>query len=680
MRAGETNYRPDIDGLRAIAVSLVVVFHSGLFPLQGGFVGVDVFFVISGYLITGLLLAEFRSRGDISFRSFFARRVSRLAPALLFTILIVLAASTYFLSRIGNETGPASKAAIATLLLNANHFFLAASGDYFAAAAETNPFLHMWSLSVEEQFYLIWPPLLLFVLRSVGPRRWSVAVCSMLLIAWVVGWAMVGLGPTANFYLMPARGWELLAGAGLAASISSRSLQVGAPVAAAVGLIGLAMIAWACISLAGGQQFPFPAGMVPVVGSVFVILAGCISPANAVTKWIGVPAMTYLGKISYPLYLWHWPVLVLLRGHRLYEVSWQQDLFAVVLSLFLAVLTYELVEKRGRVWFSAARGPGMIMLRGAAISLGLIAAAALLGAWVRFGWGYSQKDQWLASVRLDSPRTGCLGSVPENKMFLSCYPKREGDSVLLWGDSHATQWGPAVRGAADAVGVHLGIAARGGCRPLRGSTGYCAQAVESTEAGLSVWQADRGLKGIILAASWGHGMGLPSPTLSERTAGTSQKYFDARATSSIEALALMNQSLTRLLDKTDALGLRLLIVLPSPVQRYKAPHCLSMREPDVCQVTMAEMERYSGEVERLIRRVTADRANVRLLDPKAFLCHDGLCPTVIDGIVAYQDESHLSDALTITLGSYFIEEMRWLAGDDLKAPGAETASSAGMRP
>lgn len=158
-------YRPDIDGLRAVSIVSVLAFHAGLSFLPGGFVGVDVFFVISGYLISKLLIDEFDETNKISLLGFWARRVRRLAPALLLVVSVVLVTSTFLLERISGEIGGLARAAMATLLINANHFFLRESGDYFGASAETNPFLHMWSLSVEEQFYLIWPLVLIFSLR-----------------------------------------------------------------------------------------------------------------------------------------------------------------------------------------------------------------------------------------------------------------------------------------------------------------------------------------------------------------------------------------------------------------------------------------------------------------------------------------------------------------------------------
>lgn len=190
--------------------------------VPAGFIGVDVFFVISGFLITGILLDEHSKTGKISLAGFWARRVARLAPALLLVLLVVLLLSPIFLSRIGGETGPAARAAIAALALNANHYFLIAAGDYFGSAAETNPFLHMWSLSVEEQFYLAWPLVLLGLVKLGG--RWSAAMAmsGMLLASLAASHLASYLEAPVAFYSMPTRAWELLAGAVLAVWLCNR--------------------------------------------------------------------------------------------------------------------------------------------------------------------------------------------------------------------------------------------------------------------------------------------------------------------------------------------------------------------------------------------------------------------------------------------------------------------------
>lgn len=206
-------YRPDIDGLRALAVSAVVAFHVGLPGFGGGFAGVDVFFVISGFLITGILLEEHVATGRIDLPAFWRRRARRLAPAFLVVVVLVLAAAPFTLQRISGETGALAKAAIASILLNANHFFLSSAGEYFGAAAETNPLLHIWSLSVEEQFYLAWPLVLTLLWRPRSKmRRTTGMLMAVVVVSSFLGACWLTMADSKQaFYLMPTRAWELVA-------------------------------------------------------------------------------------------------------------------------------------------------------------------------------------------------------------------------------------------------------------------------------------------------------------------------------------------------------------------------------------------------------------------------------------------------------------------------------------
>ncbi len=664
-------YRADIDGLRALAVSLVVLFHAGASWLPGGFVGVDVFFVISGFLITGLLVDEHSRTGRISLTAFWARRVRRLGPALFLVIAVVLPASMVFLSRIGTETGPAAKAALAALLLNANHFFLFESGDYFAAAAETNPLLHTWSLSVEEQFYLVWPLALLGLLCR--PRRkltvWVAAAlgCSLAGAAW--SWA--NWSASAQFYLMPARAWELLAGAMLAVAVNSspRIGGVGARVAAALAVVGLALIVYSALNLTGLRGFPFPQGFGPVAGTVMLIWAGAAAPQNMVSRLIALPPVVYLGRISYPLYLWHWPLLVLSRGSRLWEPAPWADAIAMLAALALAAVTYEAVEKPWQRWVVQRSLRSAVILRlGAFVTAGLLLSAGFIGAWARLGWWYSPVDRALAAARVDFPKTGCIfkNEFPDAKGLEDCYPSGQKRSILLWGDSHASQWGPAVRVAAQQVGVEAGILALGGCLPLPMAelSARCQRFHREVFAHLTPWQTERGLQGVILAGRWASGMGLQSPIWTERVPKGRETYFDSRARSPDEALSLFKSSLETFLDAAGAAHLRVLLVLPSPLQRVKGPHCLSVWPADDCFISRAEMAAYAGGVEEIMKHAANGRPHVRLLDPKDFMCDRERCPASLNGMVVYGDDNHVTDTFSRANAGRFVQSVRWLAGED----------------
>lgn len=665
-QAGAHSYRADIDGLRALAVALVVLFHAGVSWLPGGFIGVDVFFVISGYLITGLLVAEQARTGRISLAAFWARRVRRLGPALVLVMVVVLPASMVFLSRIGTETGPAAKAALAALLLNANHFFLLESGDYFAAAAETNPFLHTWSLSVEEQFYLLWPLALLAMLR--WPRRKLVVSVAAAFVLSLVGaaWAWGTWSSSAQFYLMPARAWELLAGAWLAV-VARRSPNsiVAARIANPLAVVGLGLIVLSALKVSGLWGFPFPLGFGPVAGAVLLIWAGAAAPQNLISRRAALPPIVYLGRISYPLYLWHWPLLVLSRGSRLWEPDPWADALAVLAALAAAAATYEAVEKPWQRWVARrSLRPGIVLRLGGFATAGLFLFAGFVGAWARLGWWYSPADRALAAARLDHPKTGCIfkNEFPDAKGLEDCYPSGQRRSVLLWGDSHASQWGPAVKVAAHQLGVEAGILALGGCPPLPMAelNARCKRFHNEVFSNLNVWQSERGLQGVILAGRWASGIGLESPIWTERVPKGKETYLDGRARSTDEALSLFKVSLEKFLDAAGAAHLRVLLVLPSPLQRVKGPHCLSVRPADACFITRAEMTAYAGKVEEVMKQAAVGRPYVRLLDPKDFMCDDVRCPALLNGMVVYSDDNHVTDAFSRENAGRFLQAVRWL--------------------
>lgn len=400
-RTGSTLIRDDIDGLRAISILAVVAYHAGLPILGGGFVGVDVFFVISGYLITAHLVKEWRSAGRIDLTAFWARRVRRLLPALFVVLLTVLALAPFVLARASGEVGALSRAALSAVALNANHFFLVQAGDYFGPVAETNPLLHLWSLSVEEQFYLVWPLALVLLLPRVRSIAGPIAMLALLSLCFAL--VITPRMPAAAFFTMPPRAWELLAGALLAViPLSWPGFKRFRP--AMLVSSGFFLVVLAAVFINAGAWFPAPAGVLPVAGAVLILLGGSLDASNRASRLLGSGWMSYLGRVSYPWYLWHWPLLVFSRSRRLYESDPLMDVLMVVLSLVLAVATYEWLEKPMQRRLGISR---RLLVKAAAASLGLAVIALALGMWVRYGWNYSPKERQLVQVRGDMPTTGC---------------------------------------------------------------------------------------------------------------------------------------------------------------------------------------------------------------------------------------------------------------------------------
>jgi peptidoglycan/LPS O-acetylase OafA/YrhL len=299
------SYRPDIEGLRGIAVLLVVLFHAGPFGVTGGFIGVDVFFVISGFLISGLLLRERQRAGRIDIAAFYARRMRRLVPAativLLVTLLLCpLAVVPLDLPRVALDGAAAA--------LSVSNIRFAAAGGYFAVPGDPSPFLHFWSLSVEEQFYLVWPLLLVLVTRWGRPR--VTAGVALLVIAGASLAACIALtavSPDWAFYLLFTRAWQLAAGGLLAVTLAGRFGR--ARPLGLVGWVGLALVIAAALGFDPGTAYPGTAALVPTLGAIALVAGG--DRAWGPGRLLVVGPLRWLGRISYALYLWHWPLLVL---------------------------------------------------------------------------------------------------------------------------------------------------------------------------------------------------------------------------------------------------------------------------------------------------------------------------------------------------------------------------------
>ncbi|HEX4431750.1 MAG TPA: acyltransferase, partial [Frankiaceae bacterium] len=372
-RAG---FRPDVQGLRAIAVLAVVAYHARFPGMHGGFVGVDVFFVISGFLITGLLVADVERTGKVSFREFYARRARRILPAAILALLVTLFVSYLVLPPL--QIPGAARDAVAAAVFVANFRFAAQSTDYLGAHAAPTPFQHYWSLSVEEQFYLVWPALL-HVAAVLGRRRARAVMTGLMAVIAAGSLAACVLlthssEPTA-FYLLPSRAWELAFG-GLLALAGSPLVRLPRPAAALLGWAGLAAIVWSVFSYGGATAFPGWAATVPVLGAAALIASGTRSGGAArhgPTGLLGTKPLQSLGRVSYSWYLWHWPALVL--GAVLLGDGVATRIAMVALSLGLAYLTQRLVEDPVRRARGLLRAPRATITAGVALS----AAAALIG-------------------------------------------------------------------------------------------------------------------------------------------------------------------------------------------------------------------------------------------------------------------------------------------------------------
>jgi peptidoglycan/LPS O-acetylase OafA/YrhL len=332
------NYRPEIDGLRAVAVIPVVLFHLCPTLVPGGFVGVDVFFVISGFLITSIILRETEA-GTFTLRNFWMRRIRRLFPALAMLLLVVMGSGLFLLYE--DEWRALGEQVMAVLILWANVFLREETGDYWGSAGESMALLHTWSLAVEEQFYLLFPLVMLGLLKL--GKKWILpALLIGTLSSFGFGLWRLGSDPSAAFYLLPSRAWELFVGALLATWIWRRKTDLKSSWLAELGLITVLVSYW---FIQGGADFPGWKALLPVLGTALVLAFGN-SEKSVAGRMLSVSPLVFLGKISYSLYLWHWPIIVFWRFQTQEDVSELRYALPIAgLSVVAAVLSYYFIER-----------------------------------------------------------------------------------------------------------------------------------------------------------------------------------------------------------------------------------------------------------------------------------------------------------------------------------------------
>jgi peptidoglycan/LPS O-acetylase OafA/YrhL len=448
-------YRPDIDGLRAIAVVAVVLFHAFPEYVPGGFIGVDVFFVISGYLISGIIFDEVQL-GSFTLSSFYARRVRRIFPALIVVISITVVASWFIL--LPSAFVRFGKQVIASSIFGSNFFFWLQSG-YFSPDANSFPLLHLWSLGVEEQFYIVWP---LLALLLAAPRRWKAAIL-LIGVASLMLSVLLAEHRELDFYLPITRAWELMAGAALA------SLERGVPAAKKirapelVTLSGLGLIAASVILLDHKVAYPSWRAAFPVAGAMLVVIGG--QQSWLARHMLANRAAVFTGLISYPLYLWHWPILVLAAAVKFMPLTPLERGLAIAISYGLATITFILVERPLRSGRPTRRQ---------VVSLASCAAAiAVTGIIIVRADGF--ENRFPSEVRLTTPdhpeawrSNECLLDLTSQSNFAEGCAEQARPLVVVWGDSTAAALMPGLRRLQAKEGFGITQLTANSCQPLLG--------------------------------------------------------------------------------------------------------------------------------------------------------------------------------------------------------------------
>jgi len=637
-------YRRDIDGLRAIAVIAVVLFHFGAPGFTGGFVGVDIFFVISGYLITSIIWRE-RQAQRFSFVGFWARRARRILPALFVMMLGALVAGWFLLAP--KDYDELGRSVHYQVVFTSNLLFMRQDG-YFDVASDLKPLLHTWSLLVEEQFYIIFP--LLLTLLSSRLKHWRVALFVVLLASFVLSVWAVAHYPEKAFYLLPMRAWELLAGSMLAV-VPAREWRASPALAQAVSLAGLGLILLAIFAYDPSTPFPGAAALLPVVGVVCLIWANG-QQLTLTGKLLGSRLMVGVGLISYSWYLWHWPVFVFGNYASVDGLGpWQLGgLF--VLSLLLGYGSWRFIEAPFRERRLLAGRRQILAAAGIAIlGLGLIGKS--------LGWAdgvpgrLSPDALQFAQARTWSPELmACLSDDKKNNHRELCRfgPQFGATRALVWGDSHASALIPALEDGVSKYGVSVTQAGYSGCVPFsrQESTPGCVNFNQRVTQVLS----QEAFSDVVLVARWS------LYVYGERSGDTGASLLDPATGKYDRGIAeqRFSEALRALVQQVRASGRRVWLVKEVPLQDFSVPYRLSRlamlgRPTDREGLPLEDHLKRQAYISSVFEQIAAADPGVKLLDPAPRLCNaTGWCRVEFGGRTLYTDDNHLSD-----VGSRYVE-------------------------
>jgi len=632
-------YRPDVDGLRAIAVLLVVAYHA--FPrwAPGGFIGVDIFFVISGFLITRII-ADQRDNRRFRFIDFYSRRARRILPVyVVMTAVVAVAAAVILLPRDLQMFGGAL-AASSLFLTNA---WFANTVVYFEPASRNAPLLHLWSLAVEEQFYLVWPLLIAGLSLPWVRRLRPVLLLALAALSLILAEQLIGRGATRDaFYYLPGRAWEFLVGGVLALRVLPAPASRWSADAAV--LAGLLLIAGGFLMLNDASAFPGLGAVAPCVGAALILWSGLGEPPAAAAL-LRAPPVVGLGRVSYSFYLWHWPPLVLAGLILQQPLPPLLSAGLVALALGIAILSWRFVEQPWR----AAKGRWSHA--GLAVLIAVVLVGAGAAAYVTHGLpGRIPPGLVLEDTDISPMRSTCfLGWTPQIEPPTACvYGDLDAPAkVLVWGDSHADAITPGVLAWTQGKGLRVAQATRAGCPPLTGvavlTDGLnrdpnCARFDSKVLARLA---SDPSITLVILSARWPLYMNAAPPM---------GGYDPPMSLISDGGTTGLAAALDHTLGAIEASGskARVLVIGPIPELPVSPPDCVAQASRfglDLAhcqQAPNADTLARADPAIRAIQQVTARHPDVRVVLPSRDLCSGGSCGAVEDGDILYFDSDHLS--------------------------------------
>ena len=685
-RAGEVRsprFRRDIQGLRAVAILAVVGFHAAVPGMGGGYVGVDVFYVISGFLITGLLHREVAGTGSLRFAAFYARRARRLLPSAFLVILPTAATATALLSSL--RAASVLRDAAASALYVANYRFALEATSYLAAGPSPSPFLHYWSLGVEEQFYLVWPALM--VLAVLGWRRWGssrtasigalsvVAVASFAFSLWLTRadepWA---------FFSLPARAWELAVGGLLALAVPALE-RMPRGLAALLGWVGLGVIAWSVTAFTSATPFPGTAALAPVLGAAAVVAAGCVRKAAGPQLLLGTSGAQGIGRVSYTWYLWHWPVLVLAPAVVGHSLDLGERGLAVLAGLALAIgTTFAVEEPLRRASWLARPGRGLALAAGTSA----LSVVCVLGLAVSLppsvGTGHARHQALAvgrAGTAAPAPTTPeaaaqqeaatltaqvhaavlrgvATQQVPANiqppltsargdeatPFYDGCFdgftttavnPCNYGDTassktMVLFGDSHALMWFPAFDDIAKQQGWRLVAAAKATCPPID---------ISVFSPDLDQWYTQ--------CTQWRQAVVARIQQLRPAVVvlGFSREYGITDDHVVVDGPAWMS-GLSQMVTTLKATGAQVVVMGDVPYPQQEVSTCLATHLSDAAACLTPRAAPHYNVPGIAQERQVVTAAGASYIDTDPWFCAPTVCAVTVEDMIVYRDTNHLT--------------------------------------
>ncbi|WP_100277522.1 acyltransferase family protein [Mariprofundus aestuarium] len=634
------HYRSDIDGLRAIAIIPVVLFHLGASAFSGGFVGVDIFFVISGFLITSIIFQEME-QGHFSFAQFYERRIRRLFPALFFVVIVVVIAGAFLF--VPGDFRSLSQSIVAATAFSANLLFWDQSG-YFDASAAMKPLLHTWSLSVEEQFYIGYPVILLLLIRFL-PKHLSAVLILIMLVSFVSSITIVYYSQDSAFYLPIFRAWELLLGALIALNfIPSPQTNYQRHL---LSLLGFSLILYAVFVLSEESLFPGVNAVYPCLGAALIIYAGNGGHPSIVGKLLGWRPFVMTGLISYSLYLWHWPLIVFTKYYLMRELIPVEQLTVLIISILLALFSWRYIERPFRGKSGLLTTPRLFKVSAALMVVFI--AAGLAG---HFTYGFSQRmpeevEKLAETVHKPYP----LRSLEDKKIQANggkIFALGDFDhispSYLVWGDSHAWALGPALDEVGKKEKKAGWLISHNGCPSLLGVNLFESGAIknacaDSNVAVVNFIENNPEIRTVFLVARWGvyangtrlSGEKKPPVVLTADGVKYNEKIFQKGLEDTLSFLESRNIK-TYFVSDVPAIGWD----VPSILLRSK----LFERNPPYTPPLLEEYQARQSPVNDALGMYR--NMQFQTIDVSPLFCPTGQCLVESEGGLLYRDDNHLS--------------------------------------